>query len=363
MSFNNHYHGKTVLVTGHTGFKGAWLCQWLLELGAKVVGYSIDIPTTPSLFEALNLESQITHITGDIRDLNAVKAAFDSAQADMVFHLAAQPLVKLSYDDPITTFETNVLGMLNVLEAGRNCTTLKQMVLITSDKCYQNVEWEWGYRETDALGGDDPYSGSKGAAELVARSYIASYYHHDAAPRVAITRAGNVIGGGDWAKDRIIPDSVRAWSQGKTVTIRSPKATRPWQHVLEPLSGYLHLGACLATQPNCHGEPFNFGPSSQVNETVEALLDAFGEHWDKAQWELEGTPPVAQESMLLKLCCDKAQHHLSWQAVWGFSDTIKATAEWYSHYYSNSGDRSSLTKNQIKEYSAAAKTKGIAWAL
>ncbi|MDA1353862.1 MAG: CDP-glucose 4,6-dehydratase [bacterium] len=359
--FQNHYKNKVVFVTGHTGFKGAWLTQWLLELGAKVVGFSVDIPTTPSLFEALDLESQITHIVGDVRHLSAVKSALNDTKPDMLFHLAAQPLVKLSYDDPVATFETNVLGMLNVLEAGRTCESLKQMVLITSDKCYQNVEWEWGYRETDALGGDDPYSGSKGAAELVARSYMASYYKNDSAPRVAITRAGNVIGGGDWAKDRIIPDSVRAWSQGETVKIRSPKATRPWQHVLEPLSGYLHLGACLATQPECHGEPFNFGPNSQVNESVEVLLDAFGAHWDKAQWALEGTPPVAHENTLLKLCCDKALHYLEWQAVWGFSDTIKTTAQWYGNYYTNPDATPSLTKAQIQHYVESATQKGITW--
>jgi CDP-glucose 4,6-dehydratase len=360
--FSGIYSGKTVFITGHTGFKGAWLCHWLQSMGASVVGYSIDIPTTPSLFAASGLETQITHTIGDVRDLEHLQLALTDAAPDMVFHLAAQPLVKKSYDDPIETFSTNVMGTVNVLEAIRHTPSVKAAIIITSDKCYRNVEWEWGYRESDALGGDDPYSGSKGAAELVARSYIASYFSSSETARVATVRAGNVIGGGDWAEDRIIPDSVRAWSNGDIVTIRSPNSTRPWQHVLEPLSGYLQLGEHLLKTADLHGESFNFGPDAKVNETVAQLLDAFGAHWEKARWQLDKAATTRHENTLLKLSCDKALYHLNWHAVWDFDATIGATAQWYRSFYDSSENTARITAAQIQAYCQSAAEQGLPWA-
>jgi CDP-glucose 4,6-dehydratase len=243
--FANTYENRRVLVTGHTGFKGSWLCSWLLELGAQVAGFSLNVPTVPSNFEAIRLRERLAHFEGDIRDRNALFRVVQAFKPEMIFHLAAQSLVRLSFGDPILTFETNTLGTLNVLECLRQSAQPLAGVIITSDKCYQNQEWTWGYRENDILGGDDPYSASKACAELIFRAYDRSYYQKESKLRVATTRAGNVVGGGDWAPDRIVPDCVRAWSRGQPILIRHPHATRPWQHVLEPLSGYLWLGARL----------------------------------------------------------------------------------------------------------------------
>ena len=242
--FNDGYNGRRVLVTGHTGFKGSWLSLWLKQLGAEVGGFSMGTPGPLSNFELLGLEKHLHHYVGDIRDLSRLAQVIDEFKPDIVFHLAAQALVRHSYTDPVTTFETNTMGMVNLLECVRTRPWISAAVLITSDKAYRNVEWCWGYRETDALGGNDPYSGSKSCADLVAQSYFHSYLRHTPT-RIAITRAGNVIGGGDWADDRIVPDCIRAWSVGESVTVRSPQATRPWQHVLEPLSGYLLLAKNL----------------------------------------------------------------------------------------------------------------------
>ena len=260
--FNNAYQGKRVLVTGHTGFKGSWLCAWLLELGAEVAGFSIDVPTDPSHFEALNLKNHVHHISGDVRDRNRVRSVMEEFAPDFVFHLAAQAIVRRSFQDPVITFETNTLGTLNILDCIRQSSSAAVGVIVTSDKCYRNMEWPWGYRETDTLGGSDPYSASKGCAELILHSYMKTYFQEG--PRLASARAGNVIGGGDWAQDRLVPDAVRAWSRKKTLAVRHPGATRPWQHVLEPLSGYLCLGARLwAHDPLAVSEAFNFGPISK----------------------------------------------------------------------------------------------------
>jgi len=279
MMFGNTYQGKRVLVTGHTGFKGSWLTTWLLRLGANVIGVSKDVPTHPAMFEELALAGRIKHIQADIRALDTLRDVISGEQPDFIFHLAAQAIVSISYSDPADTMTTNVVGTMNILEALRKLERPCVAVLITSDKCYDNVEWVWGYRETDRLGGKDIYSGSKGAAELVIRSYLHSFFQDHHPVRLAIGRAGNVIGGGDWAKDRIVADCMRAWGEGRSVEIRSPNATRPWQHVLEPLSGYLSLGQALVQQSQLHGEAFNFGPRAGQNQTVVELLGALGQHW------------------------------------------------------------------------------------
>lgn len=270
----NSYKNKTVLVTGHTGFKGSWLSAWLTSLGANVVGLSVDIPCSPSNFEVSKIDGIVEDHRVDVRDAKRVKDIVNMTQPDFVFHLAAQALVRPSYTNPLDTLTTNAIGSANVLDALRFLDKSVVAVMITSDKAYDNVEWVWGYRETDRLGGKDPYSASKGMAELAIRTYVDSFFNSpDSNVRVGITRAGNVIGGGDWAVDRIVPDCMTAWSQNKIVDIRSPDATRPWQHVLEPLSGYLLLGSQLYGSSDLHGEAYNFGPPANQNHSVRALID------------------------------------------------------------------------------------------
>ncbi|MCH8157921.1 MAG: CDP-glucose 4,6-dehydratase, partial [Nitrospinae bacterium] len=271
--FENIYQDRRVLVTGHTGFKGSWLSAWLLDLKAQVAGYSLDIPSQPSHFEALSLTNRIEHTQGDVRNKTTLKQAIDQFRPEIVFHLAAQSLVRKSYEDPIATFETNSMGTLNILDCLRTQPSVEAAVLITSDKCYENVEWLWGYRENDRLGGKDPYSASKACAELIANSYMQSFFKNSG-PNISTTRAGNVIGGGDWAADRVVPDCFRAWSQGKPMVIRNPNATRPWQHVLESLSGYLTLGQKLFQgDANVKNQSFNFGPQASVNQSVGDLIN------------------------------------------------------------------------------------------
>ena len=269
--FSNTYNDKRVLVTGHTGFKGSWLISWLLKLGAEVIGVSHDIPTQPAMFDELGLASRIKHIEADVCNLELMRQVILNEQPDFIFHLAAQSIVSTSYSNPVETIATNVMGTTCILEVMREVEWPCSIVLVTSDKCYNNMEWIWGYRETDGLGGKDIYSGSKAAAEMIIKSYLYSFFSGGYPVNLAIGRAGNVIGGGDWAQDRIVADWMRAWSEGRTVDIRSPKSTRPWQHVLEPLSGYLILGQMLV-QKQFHGEAFNFGPKSEQNRTVVELL-------------------------------------------------------------------------------------------
>lgn len=361
--FAEVYSQRRVLVTGHTGFKGSWLCTWLLQLGAKVAGFSLGVPTQPANFQILGLEERINHFQGDIRNREALGRAMDEFAPEMVFHLAAQALVRRSYAEPAETFETNALGTMNLLQCVRQQSSVRVAVIITSDKCYRNVEWIWGYRENDTLGGDDPYSASKACAELITKAYISSYFQTDY-PKVATTRAGNVVGGGDWAPDRIVPDCVRAWSAGKPVKIRNPQATRPWQHVLEPLSGYLWLGARLwHGDQTVIGESFNFGPPAIVNQSVRELISTMVQYWPEAIWELEHTGQTKQhESTLLKLCCDKALNFLNWRPVLPFLEVIRLTAEWYRTYYEQgSHPMYDLTCRQIKDYEAKARAKGLLW--
>ena len=359
------YVGKRVLVTGHTGFKGSWLALWLTQMGAQVTGLSDDVPTSPSHYESLLLGNKIRDVRGDIRDLPFVKRTISELEPDYVFHLAAQSLVRKSYESPLDTFLINTGGTVNILEALRDHQQKCAVVLVTSDKCYENLEWDWGYRETDQLGGKDPYSGSKAAAEIIARSYIASFFTGDLV-RIATARAGNVIGGGDWASDRIIPDCVRSWSRDLAVELRSPESTRPWQHVLEPLGGYLVLGASLAKSVDLHGESFNFGPPSRQNHSVREVVKEMSKYWDAVNVQENKSPNQIPEAGLLKLNCDKALVHLDWEAVWNFEETIQHTAEWYRSFYTTGerGDDSIFTLSQllIEKYVQDANQRDIEWA-
>lgn len=364
MSNVSIFKSSRVLITGNTGFKGSWLSLWLAQLGADVYGASLGLPSEPSHFLVADLETQIRDYRIDMRDGKLLNDLVEKIQPDFVFHLAAQALVRPAYESPIDTWQTNAMGTINVLESLRLLKHPCVAVLITSDKCYDNVEWIWGYRETDVLGGPDPYSASKGAAELAIRSYVRSFFPADGPVRIGVGRAGNVIGGGDWAEDRIVPDCMRAWSRRETVQLRNPHATRPWQHVLEPLSGYLNLAIALKDNPGLHGEPFNFGPPAQQNHTVGELVSAMGNYWDQVHWEdvsvNHGGP---YESGLLKLNCDKALHKLGWQAAWGFEDTVRETALWYKRHYENpSKSIADFSLDQIASYVDAASSQGISWA-
>lgn len=358
----NCYQNKRVLVTGNTGFKGSWLTLWLLKLGAKVAGLSVNIPSTPSFFETLQLEKEIKHYWVDVRDAVAVDKVFAEFQPEIVFHLAAQPIVSQSYSNPRETFETNVMGMVNILHAIKNSSSVRSSVLITSDKCYENVEWAYGYREIDRLGGKDPYSASKACAEIVAHAYWHSFFTDNSESAIATTRAGNVIGGGDWAVDRLVPDVVRSWSENKELAIRRPHATRPWQHVLEPLSGYLCLGEKLYQSPHgLTGKSFNFGPRENAMKSVVSVVEMFSEFWLKAQWKVYESDAM-KESSLLKLDCSRAQHELDWSAALDFSQTIAFTAKWYQEYYQGAKDIKNYSLKQIDEYAALAKKRGVLWA-
>ncbi|MDH4262398.1 MAG: CDP-glucose 4,6-dehydratase [Spirochaetia bacterium] len=363
MSFNNIYKNKKILVTGNTGFKGSWLTEWLLQLNAKVSGLSNGVPTNPSHFETANHKERIRYYEKDIRNLQDMITVLNDVKPDFIFHLAAQPLVRLSYENPVLTMETNIIGTMNVLEALRVTNIKCNAIMITSDKAYDNVEWVWGYRETDHLGGKDPYSASKGAAELIIKTYVESYFKKkDSNVRLAIGRAGNVIGGADWAVDRIVPDAIKAWSVNRTVEIRSPNSTRPWQHVLEPLSGYLLLGQKLAEDGNLNGEPFNFGPTSEQNHSVAELLIEMQKYWPQGEWiDMSHGANKVHEANLLKLNCDKALHYLGWQPVMRFRETVEMTMQWYSSFYKNDLKIESVTASQIMKYEDIARERNICW--
>jgi len=360
--FADVYRGRRVLVTGHTGFKGSWLVTWLQYLGADVVGYSDRVPTSPAMFDLLDLGGRMDHHLGDIRDRARLVEVFDEVRPEFVFHLAAQALVLDSHNDPVTTFETNAMGMVNLLECVRERPWIEVAVLVTSDKAYRNNEWEWGYRETDVLGGLDPYSGSKSCAELVAHSYHHSFLQH-APTMTATVRAGNVIGGGDWADDRIVPDCIRAWSAEATVIIRRPLATRPWQHVLEPLSGYLWLGACLLRgKDGLDGEAFNFGPDAQQDMTVEGLIDSMAAGWPGVSWKVgDDSGKDGREATLLRLSCDKALRRLGWRAILQFPTTVDMTVDWYRRWWDRDVDLHGFTISQIEQYTGIAGASDLAW--
>jgi len=375
-AFDGKYEGRRVLVTGATGFKGSWLCQWLASLGAKVAGLSIDLPSDPCHFNTIGLKDVIADHRLDIGNLPHVRSVFDSFQPEVVFHLAAQALVRRSYDDPVNTFTTNVLGTVNLLEAVRHCPTVEAVVMITSDKCYENIEQAAGYIEKDRVGGKDPYSASKGCAELVISSYTRSFFKAPnrwlgqsevattTRPLIAIGRAGNVIGGGDWAADRIIPDCVRAWYSDERPIIRSPHATRPWQHVLEPLSGYLWLGArLLQGERQHHGDAYNFGPQPDVDETVLRLIEAIRSHWPEApKPDVRPPPNMLPEAGLLRLNCSKAAEHLNWSATLDFNQTAQFTALWYRAYQDSPDQIAQITEEQIRNYTSIASNQNASWA-
>jgi len=368
-SFKGLYRGKKILVTGHTGFKGSWLCIWLRELGSDVIGYSLEPPSVPSNFEACNLESKITHIHGDVKDLNHLLEVFKQYRPEIVFHLAAQPLVRLSYDEPKLTFDTNVGGTVNVLEAVRLTPSVKAFINITSDKCYENREWVWGYREQDPMGGHDPYSASKGCAELVFTAYQRSFFTNKLSGErkvgVASVRAGNAIGGGDWGIDRIIPDCIKALTKNKPVGIRNPRAIRPWQHVLEPLSGYLWLGAMLLEDPIRYSGGWNFGPQNEATRTVQEVVEAFIKLWGSGIWKGISTSEASavHEATFLKLCCDKAHAYLKWKTCLTLKEALELTVYWYKEYYKSnpSPEMYDRCMAQIHEYTLSAQRQDLVW--
>ena len=362
MMFGSFYNGKKVLVTGHTGFKGSWLCTWLLDLGAQVFGYSIDVPTNPSLFLESSLDKKIDHQFGDVRDYEKLQQRINEIQPDVVFHLAAQPIVSTSYKNPLLTVTTNVLGVSNILESLRHLGKECQAVIVTSDKCYENLEWVWGYRETDRVGGKDMYSGSKGAAEVLFHSFYESFFR-DHPVRIATGRAGNVIGGGDWALDRIVPDAMKAWKSSKSVVIRRPKATRPWQHVLEPLSGYMTLAWRLSESAKFSGESYNFGPRSNQNATVQDLLEDLGKVFSTKCPELYDIQGDSQfeEAGYLKLNCDKALLELFWEPVLEYETLAQMVSKWYYDFHINSLSAWELTLADLNKYQKEASDKKMSW--
>jgi len=353
--FGNQYHGRRVLLTGHTGFKGSWLALWLDRLGANSVGVALPPDTLPNHWDLLGLE--LTDHRLDIRDEHALAQVVMDTEPEIVFHLAAQPLVRRSYRDPRETWSTNVMGTVNLLEACRQTKSVRAIVVITSDKCYENRDVEQGYRETDRLGGHDPYSASKAATELVAASYRKSYLTAPDAPLLATARAGNVIGGGDWSEDRLVPDLARAMSAGNSLEIRSPQATRPWQHVLESLSGYLLLGQRLLEGRNEFADAFNFGPERDGNCTVANVLTRLGKHWPELGWHMT-SQPQPHEAALLFLDSAKARALLGWRPVWALDEALGATADWYRTYFATGEIES---KAQLDVFIAKANTSGLEW--
>ena len=361
--FNNIYQNKKVFITGHTGFKGSWLGAWLEELGAQVTGYSLEPPTKPNHFELLHL--QIESTLGDVRDPNTLEISMNQCQPEIVFHLAAQPLVRQSYKNPTETFETNVMGTVNVFEACRQAESVKVIINVTSDKCYENREWDRGYREDDPMGGHDPYSTSKGCAELITASYRRSFFPLEKYQKTHDTlmvsvRAGNIIGGGDWGQDRLVPDIMRAASKSESTLIRSPQARRPWQHVLEPLAGYLLLGQRLLEGKKEFSGAWNFGPDSKGHKTVLAVVKELQALWSAIDFKITSNKESPHEANLLKLDCSKAHAKLGWRPVWNQSSMFEKTVQWYREFY-ESGHV--LSREQLAEYVENARRERIVWAV
>jgi CDP-glucose 4,6-dehydratase len=355
--FDNVYRGRSVLVTGHTGFKGSWLCLWLAGLGARVTGFALPPPTRPSHWELLDLPGD-TSIIGDIRDPAALTAAFAASQPEVVFHLAAQPLVRRSYREPAETYTTNVTGTVNVFEACRATPSVRAIVCVTSDKVYENRESPVGYTETDPLGGFDPYSNSKACAELVARCYRQAFFAPGSGgPLLATARAGNVIGGGDWAEDRLIPDAIRAAGAGESVRVRNPRAVRPWQHVLDPLAGYLILGSRLFAGDASAADAWNFGPDDDGNVEVQGVIGQAREAWPAIRMEVAGDPGP-HETKVLKLDSSKARTVLGWQPVWRWRAAVRQTADWYRSLH-ESGTVAS--QQNLAQYVVDAWAAGCGW--
>lgn len=351
--FGNFYQGKNVFVTGHTGFKGSWLSAWLLKLGANVTGYALPPAYEQSHFELLGLAKRLRHIEGDVRDLDHLTRAMTEARPDIVFHLAAQALVREAYREPRATFETNVMGAVNLCEAVGRAESVRTLVFITSDKAYRNVDWEWGYRETDVLGGRDPYSASKGCAEIVFDAYWTSFLSKSGRLNAATTRAGNVIGGGDWARDRLIPDCIRALRGKETIEIHHPESTRPWQHVLEPLGGYLHLGRHLGGPKGADfRKSWNFGPNNSANKNVGDVVTDVIRLWGSGEVKIQRDPNAPHEDHWLQLNCDRANQYLHWAPTWNYPESIGETIAWYRRY-SEGAEIPALTDSQIETYNKA----------
>jgi CDP-glucose 4,6-dehydratase len=344
------WKGKKVYLTGHTGFKGSWLSLWLQNMGAIVKGYSLDVNTNPALFSQANVAEGMQSEIGDIRNLERLAISMVSFSPDILIHMAAQPLVRLSYQQPVDTYTTNVIGTVNVLEVARKCPNLKAIVSVTTDKCYENNEWEWGYRENEPMGGSDPYSSSKGCAELVTSAYRRSFFSSEDTASLASARAGNVIGGGDWAEDRLIPDILRAFEKSEPVVIRNPLSTRPWQHVLEPLSGYLVLAQELFLNGDNFAEGWNFGPKDEDCKPVSWILDKMVTYWgNNASWRLDKNNNP-HEAGFLKLDCSKASNRLKWNPKWNLQLTLKSIVDWHQ-LYTNGGDIKKQCLIEINTYS------------
>lgn len=343
------FRGKRVFITGHTGFKGTWMCRVLLNAGAEVTGYALEPPTNPSFFSILNLSKDTNSITGDIRDLDKLNAAMSSAGPEIVIHMAAQPIVRESYKNPVYTYQTNVMGTVNILEAVRLSSHVRSFVNVTTDKVYQNNEWEWGYRENDRLCGFDPYSNSKSCSELVTESYKNSFFSDkNLHPAISTARAGNVIGGGDFAADRIIPDCVRSALNYETIVVRNPYSTRPYQHVLEPISGYLRLAQLQYEDPIKYEGNYNFGPDDADCVTTGAITDLFCAHWGNISWKnVSDNGP--HEANFLKLDCSRSKNVLKWYPVWNISKAVSAIVEW-SKCFATGGNVSAITNKQINEF-------------
>ena len=345
------WNGKNVFLTGHTGFKGGWLSLWLASMGANVTGYALAPKTTPNIFDVLGIDSLITksHLA-DIRNLDVLKNAMRVANPDVIIHMAAQPLVRYSYTNPVETYETNVMGTVHVLEAARSIDAVRATVVVTTDKCYENKDWVWGYREADPLGGYDPYSNSKGCAEMVTSAYRQSFFQNSSSlNKIASVRAGNVIGGGDWSEDRLIPDAIKSFEAGRVLKLRNPLATRPWQYVLEPLSGYLILTQALLNEGAAFASAWNFGPRDEDNRSVENVVDLLISQWGpKVSWEAEALEQP-HEANLLKLDCSKAFSQLGWAPRWNMEIAIQKIIEWHKAYQSKK-DMRELSLAQIKQY-------------
>lgn len=355
MLFCDQYSGCRVLITGHTGFKGSWLALWLNKLGANVTGLSLPPEGAPNHWQLLGMK--IPQYLQDVRDAEKVAKIVAEVQPEIVFHLAAQPLVRRSYREPLETWSTNVMGTANLLEACRRSPSLRAVVVVTTDKCYENQEWAWGYREIDRLGGHDPYSASKAAAEMVVNSYRKSFLNQAEAPLLCSARAGNVIGGGDWSEDRLIPDLVKSLAEQKSLLIRSPSATRPWQHVLESLSGYLLLGQKLLQGKTQMADAWNFGPETEGNRTVADVLHGLKTNWSEITWHTTDQPQP-HEANLLYLDSAKAKSELGWKPVWNFDKTLAVTSQWYRNFYENGHLQ---TESQLADYIASARMAGVEW--
>ena len=355
------FKNSRVIVTGHTGFKGSWLTAWLKLIGANIMGISLNVPTNPSHYKVSKIKKGIKDIRLDIRNKKKLEKKIVSFRPNFIFHLAAQSLVATSYAKPKLTWDTNVFGTLNILESLRKLKSPCCVVIITSDKCYHNREIHYGYKETDILGGKDPYSGSKASAEILIKSYISSFFSKKNKIRIATARAGNVIGGGDWAQNRIIPDCIKSWSKNRKVYLRNPKSTRPWQHVLEAVGGYLCLAINLKNNKKLHGESFNFGPSLSKEHSVIELVKEMSNYWKNISW-IKKKKSFFYESDLLRLNCSKAQRILKWKSVLKFNESIELVAKWYRNFYLKKGNIENLTKEQIKIYQTLLVKRGSNWA-